>query len=77
MNVVNTVNVLQILIALVLIGVVLMQAKGSGLGNIFGGSGGGSDSYRTRRGLERLLFRGTIVLMTAFIALSIAAVRVT
>jgi len=70
----DVINVFQILVALVLIGVVLMQAKGSGLGNIFGGSGGG-DSYRTRRGLERVLFRGTIVLMAAFIGLSIAAVR--
>ena len=31
----DVINVFQILIALVLIGVVLMQAKGSGLGNIF------------------------------------------
>ena len=69
-------NLFQILIALVLIAIVLMQAKGSGLGNIFGGSGG-SDSYRTRRGIERILFRGTIVLMIVFIALSITAVRVT
>ena len=71
------VNLFQILIALIIIAIVLMQAKGSGLGNIFGGSGGGSDSYRTRRGIERILFRGTILLMVIFIALSITAVRVT
>ena len=64
----------QILTALVLIVAVLMQAKGAGLGNIFGGSSGG-DTFRTRRGVERLLFRGTIALMTLFIILSIAAVR--
>ncbi len=68
-------NVFQILTALLLITVVLLQAKGVGLGNIFGGGGGG-ETYRTRRGIERLLFRGTIVLMGLFIALSIAAVRV-
>lgn len=67
-------NVFQILTALLLITVVLLQAKGVGLGNIFGGGGG--ETYRTRRGIERLLFRGTIVLMGLFIALSIAAVRV-
>ena len=70
----NVLNIFQILIALVLIGAVLMQAKGAGLGNIFGG--GGAESYRTRRGVERLLFRGTILLMASFIAISIAAVRV-
>ncbi len=67
-------NIFQILIALVVIGAVILQAKGAGLGNIFGGAGG--DSYRTRRGLERSLFRGTIVLMLIFVGLSIAAVRV-
>ena len=67
-------NVFQILISLVVIGAVILQAKGAGLGNIFGGAGG--DSYRTRRGLERSLFRGTIVLMLVFVGLSIAAVRI-
>lgn len=67
-------NVFQILIALVVIAAVVLQAKGAGLGNIFGGVGG--DSYRTRRGLERTLFRGTIVLMLVFVGLSIAAVRI-
>lgn len=66
-------NLFQILIALMVIAAVVMQAKGAGLGNIFGGAGG--DTYRTRRGLERSLFRGTIVLMVVFVALSITAVR--
>lgn len=65
-------NIFQILIALTLIGAVLLQAKGAGLGNIFGGD----SSFRTRRGLERTLFRSTIVLMVVFVAVSIAAVRV-
>ncbi len=66
-------NIFQILIALAVIAAVVLQAKGAGLGNIFGGAGG--ESYRTRRGLERTLFRGTIVLMLAFVGLSIVAVR--
>lgn len=68
-------NVIQILVALVVIGAVILQAKGAGLGNIFGGAGAES-SYRTRRGLERTLFRGTIVLMLIFVGLSIAATQV-
>ncbi|MCY3571986.1 MAG: preprotein translocase subunit SecG [Chloroflexi bacterium] len=68
-------NVIQILVALVVIAAVILQAKGAGLGNIFGGAGAES-SYRTRRGLERTLFRGTIVLMLIFVGLSIAATQV-
>ena len=67
-------NVIQIMVALTVIAAVVLQAKGAGLGNIFGGVGG--ESYRTRRGLERTLFRGTIVLMLIFVGLSIAAVRI-
>lgn len=67
-------NIFQILVALTVIGAVILQAKGAGLGNIFGGAG--ADSYRTRRGIERSLFRGTIVLMLVFVGLSIAAIRI-
>ena len=66
-------NIIQVLIAFMVIGAVVLQAKGAGLGNIFGGGGG--DTYRTRRGIERTLFRGTIVLMLIFVGLSLAAVR--
>lgn len=66
-------NLFQILLSLMVITAVILQAKGAGLGNIFGGAGG--DTYRTRRGLEKTLFRGTIVLMLVFVGLSIAAVR--
>ena len=65
-------NVFQILISVIVIAAVILQAKGAGLGNIFGGAGG--ESYRTRRGLERTLFRGTIALMFVFVGLSLTAV---
>ena len=54
-----------------LIGIILLQSKGSGLGSTFG-----SDSavFRTRRGLEKTLFEVTLVLATIFILLSIASV---
>ncbi len=66
-------NIFQVITALAIIGVVLLQAKGQGLGNIFGGGG---ETYRTRRGVERVLFRGTIFLISLFVVLSIAAIRV-
>ena len=74
MSISEVLNVIQILVALTVIGAVILQAKGAGLGNIFGGAG--AESYRTRRGLERSLFRGTIVLMLVFVGLSIAATQV-
>ena len=73
MSTIEALNIFQILLSLVVIGAVLLQAKGAGLGNIFGSE---SASFRTRRGIERTLFRGTIVLMVTFAAVSIAAVRI-
>ncbi|MBM3933269.1 MAG: preprotein translocase subunit SecG [SAR202 cluster bacterium] len=64
--------VLQILLALVLIAVVLLQVRGQG-GGLFGG---GDGSYRTRRGIEKTMFNFTIVLVIAFVATSIASVKV-
>ena len=45
-------QIVQIIISIVIITLVLLQAKGSGLGGIFGGDGG---VYRTRRGVEKSL----------------------
>jgi preprotein translocase subunit SecG len=66
----------QIVIAVILIITILLQAKGSGLGGMMGGSGGGA-SFRTRRGLERRLFQATIALGIIFILLSMVSVRLT
>ncbi len=67
----DVLNVFQIFLAGLIIGAVLLQARGQGLGNIFGGG----ETFRTRRGLEQTLFRATIVMMVVFVAFSIAAVR--
>jgi preprotein translocase subunit SecG len=60
-------NVGQILISLVLIGVILLQAKGSGFG---AGLGGTTSAFRTRRGMEKTLFQATIFLTAIFLAMS-------
>ncbi|PIP87916.1 preprotein translocase subunit SecG, partial [Candidatus Beckwithbacteria bacterium CG22_combo_CG10-13_8_21_14_all_01_47_9] len=51
--------IVQILISLVLIALILLQAKGGGLGTAFGGQ---SAVYHTKKGIERLVFYLTIVL---------------
>jgi len=64
----------QILVAVALIAVILLQVKGGGLGGIFGQP---DSVYRTRRGVEKSLFRLTIALVILFIILSIVVVSVT
>lgn len=68
------INIAQILVAIILTVVILMQAKGSGIGTALGG--GTSGSFRTRRGVEKTLFQLTIVLSIAFLAISAWGVRV-
>jgi preprotein translocase subunit SecG len=63
--------VAQIILAIVLIAIFLLQVRGGGLGGIFGQQVG---MYRTKRGIEKTLFRFTILLMVIFVAVSIFAV---
>jgi len=54
----------QLAVAVLLVGAILMQQRGTGLGSAFGGSG---EIYRSKRGLEKTLFMATIILATLFI----------
>lgn len=65
-------NIGQILVSVLLITVVLLQAKGSGFG---AGLGGTTSTFRTRRGLEKTLFQATIVLVIIFLAMSAWSVK--
>ena len=65
-------SVLMFIISIALIVVLLLQARGSA-GSLFGPSEG--SSYRSRRGLEQLLFRATIGLTFLFIVVAILNVR--
>lgn len=63
-----------VVISIALVGVVLLQARGAGgVGGIFGGAQS-SGGYRTRRGVEKVLFRLTIVLAVIFVAISAISV---
>jgi preprotein translocase subunit SecG len=64
-------QIVQIIVAITIIVLVLLQVKGSGLGNIFGGDGG---VYRTRRGVEKTLFQATVGLSIFFFLISLVAV---
>jgi preprotein translocase subunit SecG len=58
----------QMILAVALIASILLQQRGTGLGGAFGGE---ITAYRSRRGIERTLFRLTIVLCVLFVAFSL------
>ena len=58
-------------ISIVLIGLVMLQTKGGGLGSMFGSDG---SVYQTRRGVEKSVYNMTIVFAIIFMALSLATV---
>jgi len=67
------INIAQILVSVLLTVVLLLQAKGSGIGTALGGGSG--SSFRTRRGVEKTLFQMTIVLAVVFLIVSVWGVR--
>ncbi|MBI2600173.1 preprotein translocase subunit SecG [Candidatus Daviesbacteria bacterium] len=62
------VYIIQMILGVLLILIIIIQQKGSGLGGTFGGDLG---FYRTKRGAEKLLFYATIALSLAFIIFSL------
>jgi preprotein translocase subunit SecG len=54
----------QMAISVILIALILLQRRGSGLSGVFGG--GGAEFYGTRRGLEKVVFMLTIVFACLF-----------
>lgn len=54
---------------------ILLQARGAGLGSAFGGSSAGS-VFKTRRGVERLIFNLTVVFVILFALVSLISALV-
>jgi preprotein translocase subunit SecG len=65
-------SIAQIILGIVLIVVIVLQSKEAGLGGLTGGDSGGV--FRARRGVEKAMFNGTIVLSVLFFALSLFTV---
>ena len=63
----NYLNIALIIISVLLIVSVIMQSKGAGLGGLTGADSG--TVFTARRGVERTLFRLTIVLSVLFFVL--------
>lgn len=66
-------NIFQLIISILLILAILFQVKGGGLGGIFGQS---ESIFRTKRGIEKWLFIGTVILVAFFIIIAIASLMI-
>ena len=64
----NIIVIAQIVVSILLITLIILQAKGVGLGRTFGGAG---DFYKSRRGVEKIVFNLTVVLLITFLVTSI------
>jgi protein translocase SecG subunit len=62
----NLLYIIQSILALMLITLIVLQAKGTGLGRSFA-----SSNYHAKRGMERTVFYLTILSATLFLGLSV------
>ena len=58
----------HVIVSILLITLILLQERSVGISGLMGGE---STFYQTRRGLERIIFGGTIVLAVVFVALAL------
>ncbi len=64
---------IQVILAVLIIALVLMQRSEASTGGIFGGSDGWNAGYHTRRGAEKVFFNATVICGILFLVISIAA----
>jgi preprotein translocase subunit SecG len=60
-------SILQLVLSILLIIVILLQQKGSGLSGLLGGS---SNVYSTKRGVDKILHFSTIIIAFLFFSTS-------
>lgn len=64
------IRIIQIILSIAVILFILLQVRGAGLGSAFGAPSSGA-TFKTRRGVEKLIFRITIVFVLLFSAVSL------
>ncbi len=60
--------ILSIVVSLITITLILIQGKGAGLGNAWGGGG---EFFQTRRGIEKVTLRLTVIFIILFLVVSL------
>lgn len=63
-------TIAQVIVSVILIVLILIQERSSGVSGILGGGDSGG-FYQARRGLEKTIFVSTIIAMIVFVALSL------
>ncbi|MGC1185002.1 MAG: preprotein translocase subunit SecG [Candidatus Dormiibacterota bacterium] len=72
----SAIGILEMILAILVIVTILLQTpKSSGLGGTIGGGTDTGGGYRTRRGLEKVLFRVSIWLVVAFALVAVVQIR--
>lgn len=65
------VSIAQIIVSIILITLIILQERSSGFSGVLGGSAG--TPYQTRRGVEKMIYWGTIVFAAVFVLLALAS----
>lgn len=64
----NILLIANIIVSILIVIFILIQGRGAGLGNAWGGGG---EMFQTRRGVEKLTLRVTSILIVVFLIISI------
>lgn len=68
MSTTKILTIIEAVVAVVLMAAILVQNKGAGLSQTFGGEG---NVFQTKRGAEKVIFRVTIALAVVFLGLAV------
>lgn len=68
---IKTLPYIQIVLAVLITGAILMQKSDNNAGGVFGGQDNWNAAYHSRRGFEKSIFNITIVLAVLFAAASL------
>ncbi|MGH2442748.1 MAG: preprotein translocase subunit SecG [Chloroflexota bacterium] len=68
----DALRIVELILAISLMTLILMQARGTSLGSVFGQEG---SVFHTRRGAERILFNVSILCAAAFLIIALALGR--
>lgn len=59
----------NIILSIVIVVLILIQGRGAGLGSAWGGGG---EMFQTRRGIEKITMRLTVIFIVLFFLVSVA-----
>lgn len=64
----NVLLAVNIIVSILIVVFILIQGRGGGLGSAWGGGG---ETYHTRRGVEKVTLRVTVVLIVIFFIIAV------